>query len=351
MASLPYIQLYVADYLADTMHLSTEEHGAYLLLIFNYWQTGKPIPKNRLQSIVRVGNDRWTTVERSLSEFFNDTGTHWQHSRIDTDLEIANAAQKQRSDAGKASAEAKKRTRQTEIKKVINDRTNDRTNDRSTTVDFSLQRNVNETSTNKNRIEEIREEEIRIDINQEIVPTVLVTADGDHSPESTLPHADKPVSLKPKIPIDEIIATFHEVLPDLPACKKLTTKRVASIRQRWKSGDLPDLKTWRDYFEYVSLSEFLCGKMPPTESYPRTFFADIDFLINESNYTKILEGKYHHGRKQVQPARKISATERVMLDAQARIDEFDARYEYHPNGTCNERIVEIDGGNARRSVG
>ena len=51
MAALPYMQLYIADYLADTMHLSAEEHGAYLLLMFNYWQTGKPIPKNRLAKI------------------------------------------------------------------------------------------------------------------------------------------------------------------------------------------------------------------------------------------------------------------------------------------------------------
>lgn len=70
MAALPYMQLYIADYLADTMHLSAEEHGAYLLLMFNYWQTGKPIPKNRLAKISRLTNERWADVEPSLREFF-----------------------------------------------------------------------------------------------------------------------------------------------------------------------------------------------------------------------------------------------------------------------------------------
>lgn len=139
MAALPYIQLYIADYLADTMHLQAEEHGAYLLLIFNYWQTGKPIPKNRLQSIARVSNERWTSVERSLNEYWNDTGTHWQHDRIDRDLELVKQAQDQRSQAGKASAQARMAKKPTESQRPFNDR--------STTVDVSLQRTVNETPT------------------------------------------------------------------------------------------------------------------------------------------------------------------------------------------------------------
>lgn len=86
MAALPYIQFYIADYLADTMHLSTEEHGAYLLLIFNYWQTGKPIPKNRLSVISRLSKEQWCLIEGTLSEFFVDDGTHWVHLRIERDL-------------------------------------------------------------------------------------------------------------------------------------------------------------------------------------------------------------------------------------------------------------------------
>ncbi|HEJ4210206.1 TPA: DUF1376 domain-containing protein, partial [Pseudomonas aeruginosa] len=133
MAALPYIQLYVADYLADTMHLSTEEHGAYLLLIFNYWQTGKPIPKVRLSRIARVPNDRWPAVEASLSEFFNDNGNEWVHERIERDLLAVDSTRNQRSAAGKASAAAKKARKEAEHKRE--------SNARSTTVESSLQQN------------------------------------------------------------------------------------------------------------------------------------------------------------------------------------------------------------------
>ncbi len=87
MAALPYMQLYIADYLADTMHLSTEEHGAYLLLIFNYWQTGRPIPKNRLAKIARVSDSRWAELHTVLTEFFEDDGESWIHLRIERDIE------------------------------------------------------------------------------------------------------------------------------------------------------------------------------------------------------------------------------------------------------------------------
>jgi uncharacterized protein YdaU (DUF1376 family) len=133
MAALPYIQLYVADYLADTMHLTTEEHGAYLLLIFNYWQTGKPIPKSRLARIARLSNDRWISVEVSLKEFFNDNGEEWVHDRIDRDLDSVHSSKNQKSAAGKASAEAKR------IKKLAEAQR--KANARSTNVEVPLQQN------------------------------------------------------------------------------------------------------------------------------------------------------------------------------------------------------------------
>lgn len=115
MAALPYMQLYIADYLADTMHLSAEEHGAYLLLMFNYWQTGKPIPKNRLAKIARLTNERWVDVEPSLREFFCDNGEEWVHLRIEEDLASVREKLTKKSAAGKASVQARRSRKEADV--------------------------------------------------------------------------------------------------------------------------------------------------------------------------------------------------------------------------------------------
>jgi uncharacterized protein YdaU (DUF1376 family) len=105
MAALPYIQLYTADYLADTAHLTTIQHGAYLLLIFNYWQRGQPLnnANGRLASVVRMSNDEWAIHEQTLAEFFEVNGDEWVNHRIDEDLEAVKAKSTKASVAGKAS--------------------------------------------------------------------------------------------------------------------------------------------------------------------------------------------------------------------------------------------------------
>lgn len=142
MAALPYMQFYVADYLADTTHLTAEEHGAYMLLLFSYWQTGKPLRIDRLATVARIPNDRWASVAETLSEFFHVTETHWVQFRVEADLEAVNSKVVTASNAGKASARAKALKKQQEL------------NERSTGVDDPLQRNVNhidtDTDTDKN---------------------------------------------------------------------------------------------------------------------------------------------------------------------------------------------------------
>lgn len=122
MAALPYMQLYVADYLADTAHLSTVEHGAYLLLIFNYWQRGESFKakdeqslNKRLTSVTRTSNEEWQQIKNVLSEFFVVTETEWSHERIERDLDAVNAKSAKARNAGKASGVARSSAKKPEI--------------------------------------------------------------------------------------------------------------------------------------------------------------------------------------------------------------------------------------------
>ena len=110
MAALPYMQFFVADYLADTAHLNTTQHGAYLLLIMNYWQRGKPLPAKDeyLAQICRLNLDQWLEIKPVIEEFFTIKKDQWTHKRIDKDLLAVMSKSTKRSEAGKASAVKKK---------------------------------------------------------------------------------------------------------------------------------------------------------------------------------------------------------------------------------------------------
>ena len=122
MAALPYIQLYVADYLADTAHLTAAQHGAYLLLIMNYWQRGKPLNNfnERLTNVARMSNDEWETNKKVLQEFFIIDGDEWTHSRIEADLAAVLSKSTKASAAGKASAQRKLNERSTNVDRTFN---------------------------------------------------------------------------------------------------------------------------------------------------------------------------------------------------------------------------------------
>ncbi len=78
-----WMPFYVADYLADTMHLTAAEHGGYLMLICHYWKTG-PIPNDdeRLATITKLG-DAWSNARSILLAFFEHCDGMLVHRRID----------------------------------------------------------------------------------------------------------------------------------------------------------------------------------------------------------------------------------------------------------------------------
>jgi uncharacterized protein YdaU (DUF1376 family) len=81
----PWMPLYVGDYLGDTGHLTTTQHGAYLLLMMHYWRKGElPDDDRQLSKIAKLPLKTWCEYRPTLQDFFYDG---WKHKRIDTELE------------------------------------------------------------------------------------------------------------------------------------------------------------------------------------------------------------------------------------------------------------------------
>jgi uncharacterized protein YdaU (DUF1376 family) len=99
-----WMPLYIGDYLADTMHLSFAEHGAYLLLIFAYWRTGTALPSDdkKLAGICKASAEEWRALKPTLSEFFQISDGTWRHGRIEKELADAQAGYEKRRAAAEA---------------------------------------------------------------------------------------------------------------------------------------------------------------------------------------------------------------------------------------------------------
>jgi uncharacterized protein YdaU (DUF1376 family) len=85
MSKRPWMPLYIGDYLGDTAHLTTAQHGAYLLLIMHYWKHGGlPKSERALARIAKVTPEWWKRGYRPImQQFFTP---HWKHVRIEVEL-------------------------------------------------------------------------------------------------------------------------------------------------------------------------------------------------------------------------------------------------------------------------
>lgn len=68
----PYMPFYPGDYLGDTMHLTLEEHGAYLKLLFCMWRAGGWLDDDtkKICQILSITKGRWERLKPSLEGFF-----------------------------------------------------------------------------------------------------------------------------------------------------------------------------------------------------------------------------------------------------------------------------------------
>jgi uncharacterized protein YdaU (DUF1376 family) len=103
-----WMPVFIGDYLADTMHLSTEQHGAYLLLLFHLWRRGSLHDNDgTLAQITGLTSTAWSQARPVLAEFFQIHDGLWGHRRVE--LERTRVTEKQLINSKRAKGAAARR--------------------------------------------------------------------------------------------------------------------------------------------------------------------------------------------------------------------------------------------------
>jgi uncharacterized protein YdaU (DUF1376 family) len=87
-----WMPLWIGDILAETMGLTRDQIGGYMLLLFAYWRNKGPLPDDdeAFAAIVRSTVDDWCQRLRPrLAPFFMLQACSWHHER--TEIELAKA--------------------------------------------------------------------------------------------------------------------------------------------------------------------------------------------------------------------------------------------------------------------
>ena len=102
------MRFFPADYLADTRRLTTEQHGAYLLLLMDSWSSGAlPDDDDVLARVAGLDAERWAQVRPVIARYFQIADGKWVHARIEQEREHAQAYAQASSGRGKKAAAAR----------------------------------------------------------------------------------------------------------------------------------------------------------------------------------------------------------------------------------------------------
>lgn len=242
--------LYVGDYLSATTRLTTEQHGAYFLLLLDYWKSGPPPDDDAvLAQIARMSPGAWRKARMALIGFFSIEDGKLIQKRVERERIRAAAKIEERSKAGKAGA-AKRWHPDDELngKRMANA--------------------IAEPLANGQQIDAPSPSH---GSNEPIASTNVDVSSGD----------DRPLTRK------EILDAWHARFVPLghPAVAKMTAQREKQLKARLRDCSLDE---WQRAMAALERSAFCRGEND------RGWIADFDFLLQPKSFTKLLEGAYDH---------------------------------------------------------
>lgn len=246
-----WMPFYVGDYLSATGRLTTEQHGAYLLILLDYWKNGPPPNDDAvLAQIARMSPAAWRKSKAILLGFFEERDGVLIQNRVERERGRTTEITEERSKAGKIGA-AKRWQNHTPKngKRMAN------------AIDLPMAngKQIDAPSQSQGSYEPI------------------ASSNEDVSAEPT----DKPLTKA------EVIEAWQSrmVPQGFPAIRKMTGQRERLLRARLRDSTLDE---WLQAMAALERSAFCRGEND------RGWRADFDFLLQPKSFTKLLEGAYDH---------------------------------------------------------
>ena len=243
-----WYKFHIGDYISHTMHLDDAEDLAYRRLLDWYYMSEKPLPLDVALVSRRIRLDE-DVVSPVLKEFFEKTKNGYINARADDEIKAYNV--------------------RVDINRKVGKLAHKKTVKVTSTVALSPPQQ-NRTDTEQN-----------------------ITTDANASMSETA---------FPPCPHKELLKLYQKHLPHLTQPRLWEGSRMTTMKSRWVQASRPSeyspkgynslpegLAWWDSFFGYIAGDTSLPKGF---ESNGRTWKPDLVWIINSTNFAKIIDGKY-----------------------------------------------------------
>lgn len=334
-----WMPLYVGDYLRDTGHLSTAEHGAYFLMLMHAWTHGGELPADppRLCIITKLNAKEWRHSNDVLMAFFQRNGGVLRHKRLDHELANATTMTEQRRIAGRHSAERRGRHKVTPPETPHEPPTEDKSMNVDTCErSANGQRDVEKTPEKNQRNARPspspspkKKERVR-----GLRPLVAPTGDAtDLPPAPDRPPDEQPAKAGPTATaiLDWAVTVWNRVCgAKLTPVVKVTRNRSETFMRRWREDFHEDAEAWERYCQRVVDSPFLTNAQGKNRADWR---ANFDFVLAPRNFVRIEEGLWDADKAPRNRGKFAWLEDPPIVDPIDPVPEFDLEMTPDEHGT------------------
>jgi uncharacterized protein YdaU (DUF1376 family) len=244
-----WYKFHIGDYISHTMHLDDAEDLAYRRLLDWYYMSEKPLPLDvaLVSRRIRLDDD---VVAPVLNEFFEKTTDGYVNSRADKEIASYNV-------------------------RVELNRRSSKLGGRPKTIEDSKKEPLSPPKQNRTDTEQ----NITLDANASMSETAF-----------------------PPCPHKALLKLYQKHLPHLTQPRLWEGSRMTTMRSRWVQASKPStyspegystletgLAWWDSFFGYIANDTSLAKGF---ETNGRTWQPDLVWIINPTNFAKIIDGKY-----------------------------------------------------------